>query len=178
MDISKVGPGRSVPDDIHCIIEVPLGGEPIKYEFDKESGALFVDRFLYTPMRYPVNYGFMPHTLGLDGDPLDIMVVGNRPLVPGAVLRVRPIGVLMMEDDGGRDEKVLCVPHQKLTRYYDRIHTYTDLPEESIDKIKHFFEHYKDLEPKKWVKIEGWHGVERAREIIVESLNRAKEAKA
>ncbi|MEL6286034.1 MAG: inorganic diphosphatase, partial [Pseudomonadota bacterium] len=116
MDISKISVGKNPPDDLNVIIEVPLGGEPIKYEIDKPSGAMFVDRFLYTAMRYPCNYGFVPHTLSLDGDPMDVMVVGQRALVPGAVVRARPVGVLLMEDDGGVDEKIIAVPHQKLTR--------------------------------------------------------------
>ena len=176
MDISKIGIGQNPPDDLNVIIEVPLGGEPIKYEIDKASGAMFVDRYLYTSMRYPCNYGFVPHTLSLDGDPIDVMVVGQRALVPGAVVRVRPIGVLLMEDDGGEDEKILAAPHPKLTRYYERIHNYTDLPETLCDRITHFFEHYKDLEPNKWVKVTGWEGVEKARELIKEAVERASTA--
>ena len=176
MDISKIGIGQNPPDDLNVLIEVPLGGDPIKYEIDKASGAMFVDRYLYTSMRYPCNYGFVPHTLSLDGDPIDVMVVGQRALVPGAVVRVRPIGVLLMEDDGGEDEKILAVPHPKLTRYYERIHNYTDLPETLCDRITHFFEHYKDLEPNKWVKVTGWEGVEKARELIKEAVERASTA--
>lgn len=175
MDISKIASGNNVPDDLNVLIEVPLGGEPIKYEIDKASGAMFVDRYLYTSMRYPCNYGFVPHTLSLDGDPIDVMVVGQRALVPGAVVRARPIGVLLMEDDGGEDEKILAVPHQKLTRYYEKIHNYTDLPETLCDRIEHFFAHYKDLEPNKWVKIKGWEGVEKARELINASVERFKQ---
>lgn len=172
MDISKISSGQNTPDDINVLIEVPLGGEPIKYEIDKTSGAMFVDRYLYTSMRYPCNYGFVPHSLSLDGDPIDVMVVGQRALVPGAVVRARPIGVLLMEDDGGEDEKILAVPHQKLTRYYEKIHNYTDLPETLCDRIQHFFQHYKDLEPNKWVKVRGWEGVEKARELINEAIAR------
>lgn len=174
MDLSKISPGKNPPDDIHVIIEVPLGGEPIKYEIDKASGAMFVDRFLYTSMRYPCNYGFVPHTLSLDGDPMDVMVVGQRALFPGAVVRVRPVGVLLMEDDGGHDEKIIAVPHQKLTRFYEKVHNYTDLPEILVDRIVHFFKHYKDMEPGKWVKVEGIEGVEKARELIMQSLARYK----
>ncbi len=174
MDISKIPVGQNPPDDLNVLIEVPLGGEPIKYEIDKASGAMFVDRFLYTAMRYPCNYGFVPHTLSLDGDPLDVMVVGQRSLVPGAVVRVRPVGVLLMEDDGGFDEKVLAVPHPKLTRFYEKVHTYTDLPEILVERIIHFFTHYKDMEPNKWVKIQGFEGVEKARELVVEAIERAK----
>lgn len=172
MDISKISVGEAPPDDINVIIEVPLGGEPIKYEIDKDSGAMFVDRFLYTAMRYPCNYGFVPHTLSLDGDPMDVMVVGQRALVPGAVVRARPVGVLLMEDDGGVDEKILAVPHQKLTRFYEKIDNYTDLPEILVDRIIHFFTHYKDMEPEKWVKVQGVEGVEKARELIGQAVDR------
>ncbi|MEO0815744.1 MAG: inorganic diphosphatase [Pseudomonadota bacterium] len=174
MDISKISIGENPPDDLNVLIEVPLGGEPIKYEIDKASGAMFVDRFLYTSMRYPCNYGFVPHTLSLDGDPMDVMVVGQRALVPGAVVRARPVGVLLMEDDGGVDEKILAVPHQKLTRFYEKVHNYTDLPEILVDRIVHFFTHYKDMEPNKWVKVEGIEGVEKARELITQAVERAK----
>ncbi|MEM1151298.1 MAG: inorganic diphosphatase [Pseudomonadota bacterium] len=174
MDISKIGIGKNPPDDLNIIVEVPLGGEPIKYEIDKASGAMFVDRFLYTSMRYPCNYGFVPHTLSLDGDPMDVMVVGQRALVPGAVVRARPVGVLLMEDDGGVDEKILAVPHQKLTPFYEKVRNYTDLPEILVERIVHFFTHYKDMEPGKWVKVEGIEGVEKARELIVEAIERAK----
>jgi len=173
MDISKISTGQNPPDDINVIIEVPLGGEPIKYEIDKASGAMFVDRFLYTAMRYPCNYGFVPHTLSLDGDPMDVMVVGQRALVPGAVVRVRPVGVLLMEDDGGIDEKIIAVPHQKLTRFYEKVHNYTDLPEILVDRIVHFFTHYKDMEPNKWVKVQGIEGVDKARELIGQAIERS-----
>ena len=177
MDISKISSGENPPSDINVIIEVPLGGEPIKYEIDKPSGAMFVDRFLYTSMRYPCNYGFVPHTLSLDGDPIDVMCVGQRALVPGSVLRARPVGVLLMEDDGGQDEKILAVPHSKLTRYYDKVNALSDLPEILIERITHFFEHYKDLEPNKWVKVEGWHGSEKAHELIEQAIKREAENK-
>ncbi|MGA1343851.1 MAG: inorganic diphosphatase [Hyphomonas sp.] len=176
MDLSKIKTGNNPPDDVNVLIEVPLGGDAIKYEIDKASGAMFVDRFLYTEMRYPCNYGFIPHTLSLDGDPVDVMVVGNRPLVPGCVLRVRPVGVLLMTDDKGSDEKVLAVPHPKLTAYYDKIATYHDLPQILIDKITHFFQHYKDLETGKWTRVEGWYGVDKARELIREGVERAGSA--
>ncbi len=174
MDISKIVAGQSLPDDINVLVEVPLGGDPIKYEIDKASGAMFVDRYLYTEMRYPCNYGFVPHTLSPDGDPIDVMVVGNRPLVPGSVVRARPVGVLMMTDDKGSDEKILAVPHQTLTSYYDKIATYHDLPNILIEKITHFFSHYKDLEKGKWTTIEGWAGIERARELISEAYARER----
>lgn len=175
MDISKITVGNNPPDDVNVIVEVPLGGDPIKYEIDKASGAMFVDRYLYTEMRYPCNYGFVPHTLSLDGDPIDVMVVGNRPLVPGSVVRARPVGVLMMTDDKGQDEKILAVPHQALTRYYDKISTYQDLPSILVEKIQHFFEHYKDLETGKWSKIDGWLGVEKARELIQMAVEREQQ---
>ncbi|MEM1390181.1 MAG: inorganic diphosphatase [Pseudomonadota bacterium] len=173
MDMMKIATGTNPPDDINVIVEVPLGGDAIKYEFDKDSGAMFVDRFLYTEMRYPANYGFVPHTLSLDGDPIDVMVVGNRPLVPGSVVRARPVGVLLMTDDKGPDEKVLAVPHPQLTSYYDKIASYHDLPTLLIEKITHFFTHYKDLEQGKWSNVEGWAGVEKARDLIREAVERA-----
>lgn len=176
MDLSKIASGQNLPDDFNVLVEVPLGGDPIKYEIDKASGAMFVDRYLYTEMRYPCNYGFIPHTLSLDGDPIDVMVVGNRPLVPGSVVRARPVGVLMMTDDKGEDEKILAVPHHELTAYYDMIANYRDLPQTLIDKITHFFEHYKDLEKGKWTRIEGWFGTEKARELIQLSVERVKKS--
>lgn len=173
MDMSKIPVGENPPFDVNVIIEVPLGGEPIKYELDKASGAMFVDRFLYTAMRYPCNYGFIPHTLSDDGDPTDVLVVGNRALMPGSVIRARPIGVLMMEDEAGIDEKIVAVPHNKLSRYYDKIKDHSDLPEILLDRISHFFEHYKDLEPDKWVKIIGWESREKAGELIDRSIKAA-----
>jgi inorganic pyrophosphatase len=155
---------------------VPVGGEPIKYEMDKAAGTLVVDRFLYTPMRYPGNYGFIPHTLSTDGDPIDVLVCNTRTIVPGAVINCRPIGVLVMEDDGGGDEKVLAVPSPKLSQRYDKVKNYTDLPPITVKQIEHFFTHYKDLEPGKWVKIGHWGNAEEARRLIVESIERAKAA--
>jgi len=176
MDISKVPVGNNPPFDINVIIEVPLGGEPIKYELDKDSGAMFVDRFLYTAMRYPCNYGFIPHTLSNDGDPTDVLVVGNRALMPGSVIRARAVGVLMMEDEAGVDEKIVAVPHQKLSRYYDDIKLHSDLPQILLDRISHFFEHYKDLEPDKWVKILGWESREKAGQLIIDGIKAANKA--
>ena len=173
MDMSKIPAGDNPPSDINVIIEVPLGGEPIKYEMDKASGAMFVDRFLYTSMRYPCNYGFIPHTLSNDGDPTDVMVYGNRALMPGSVVRARPIGVLMMEDEAGIDEKILAVPHPKLTRYYDKIGEYTDMPDILLERITHFFDHYKDLEKEKWVKVLGWEDREKAEELITAAITAA-----
>jgi inorganic pyrophosphatase len=170
MDLSKIPAGKNPPEDIYVVIEVPLGGEPIKYEIDKSSGAMFVDRYLYTSMRYPCNYGFVPHTLADDGDAVDVMVLGQRPLVPGAVVRARPIGVLIMEDEAGQDEKILAAPHHKLTRYYDNINTYEDVQPILLERIRHFFEHYKDLETDKWVKVREWRSREEAMRLIAEGV--------
>jgi inorganic pyrophosphatase len=174
MRIEAIATGTNPPDDVNVIIEVPVGGEPIKYEMDKDAGTLVVDRFLYTPMRYPGNYGFVPHTLSGDGDPIDVLICNTRELVPGCVINVRPIGVLIMEDNAGQDEKVLAVPSPHLTKRYENVFNYTDLPQITLDQVAHFFEHYKDLEPGKWVKIGGWHDADRAREMIVEAIDRAK----
>lgn len=176
MDISKITTGENPPFDVNAIIEVPLGGEPIKYEIHKPSGAMYVDRYLYTSMRYPCNYGFLPHTLSQDGDPTDILVIGNRPVMPGCILRARPIGVLMMEDEAGMDEKIVAVPHQSLTMYYDQIQSYKDIPQVMQDRIPHFFEHYKDLEPNKWVKILGWESKEKAAELIMAGIEADQKA--
>ena len=174
MRIDAIAIGTNPPDDVNVIVEVPVGGQPIKYEMDKEAGVLVVDRFLYTPMTYPGNYGFVPHTLSGDGDPIDVLICNTRELVPGCLINVRPIGVLIMEDNAGQDEKVIAVPTQKLTRRYDKVLNYTDLPEITLKQIEHFFEHYKDLEPGKWVKIGGWHDADYARKMIVEAIERAK----
>ncbi len=173
MRIDAVPIGPNPPHDVNVIIEVSIGGEPIKYEMDKASGALVVDRFLYTPMRYPGNYGFIPHTLSGDGDPCDVLVANTRAIVPGAVMSVRPVGVLIMEDDGGVDEKIIAVPSRKLTARYQSIQRHTDLPEITIQQIEHFFSHYKDLEPGKWVKIMRWGEVEEAKEMIEAGIARA-----
>lgn len=173
MRLDAIAIGRNPPEDINVVVEVPIGGEPIKYEMDKEAGTIVVDRFLYTPMRYPGNYGFVPHTLSEDGDPIDVLVANTRPIIAGAVINVRPIGVLVMEDDGGGDEKIIAVPSPRLTQRYAHVHNYTDLPEISWKQIEHFFLHYKDLEPGKWVKIEGLAGPERAHEMIREAVERA-----
>ena len=174
MRIDAIPIGHNPPHDINVIIEVAIGGEPIKYEMDKDSGTLFVDRFLYTPMRYPGNYGFVPHTLSEDGDPIDVLVANTRPIIPGAVINVRPVGVLKMEDDAGGDEKIIAVPMPKLTRRYEHIHEHTDLPTITVQQIQHFFEHYKDLEPGKWVKLRGWGGAAEARRLITEAIARAR----
>ena len=173
MRLDKISAGNDAPNDINVIIEVPVGGEPIKYEMDKDSGALFVDRFLYTPMRYPGNYGFVPHTLSEDGDPIDVLVCNTRPIMPGAVMNCRPIGVLVMEDDGGQDEKLIAVPSAKLSSRYENVHSYNDLPAITREQVQHFFEHYKDLEPGKWVNIEHWGDVTEAKSFIEAALQRA-----
>ncbi len=174
MRIDAISIGKNPPDDVNVIIEVPVGGHPIKYEMDKEAGTLVVDRFLYTPMTYPGNYGFVPHTLSLDGDPIDVLVCNSRPLVPGCVISVRPVGVLVMEDDGGQDEKVIAVPSRNVSARFDTINNYTDLPQITLQQIEHFFEHYKDLEPGKWVKIGGWRDVNEAKKMILDAVARAK----
>jgi inorganic pyrophosphatase len=175
MDLSAVSVGANPPHDINVIIEVPIGGEPIKYELHKPSGILFVDRFLYTSMRYPGNYGFIPHTLSDDGDPCDVLVVNTRAITPGAMMSVRPVGVLFMEDEAGGDEKIIAVPSSKLTKRYDGVKSYADLPEITIKQVQHFFEHYKDLEDGKWVKVLRWGGIEDAHRLILEGVERAKQ---
>jgi inorganic pyrophosphatase len=176
MRIDAIAIGNNPPHDVNVIIEVPIGGEPIKYEMDKAAGTLVVDRFLHTPMRYPGNYGFVPHTLSEDGDPIDVLVANTRPIVPGAVINVRPVGVLKMQDEAGGDEKIIAVPVPKLTKRYEHVVEHTDLPEITLQQIRHFFEHYKDLEPGKWVKVLGWGDAAEARKLIVEAIDRAKKA--
>jgi len=177
MRLDAIAIGLNPPEDINVIIEVPVGGEPIKYEMDKASGTLFVDRFLYTPMVYPGNYGFVAHTLSSDGDPIDVLVCNTRAIIPGAVMNCRPVGVLVMEDNAGGDEKIIAVPSTKLTRRYEKVLTYKDLPDITIQQIEHFFAHYKDLEPGKWVKIDHWGGVDEAKRLILEAVARADKAK-
>jgi inorganic pyrophosphatase len=174
MRLDAIAIGKNPPEDVNVVIEVPIGGEPIKYELDKAAGTLVVDRFLYTAMRYPGNYGFVPHTLSDDGDPIDVLVANTRPIIPGAVINVRPIGVLKMEDDAGGDEKIIAVPAPKLTQRYAHVMNYSDLPAITLQQIQHFFEHYKDLEPGKWVKMLGWGDAAEARKLIAEAIVRAK----
>jgi len=174
MNLSAISLGAHVPHDVNVVIEVPIGGEPIKYEMDKDAGALVVDRFLYTSMRYPGNYGFIPHTLSDDGDPCDVIVANTRAIIPGAIMSVKPVGVLIMEDEAGQDEKIVAVPSVKLTRRYEKVENYTDLPEITLHQIEHFFEHYKDLEPGKWVKIVRWGDMAEAHRLILEGIERAK----
>ncbi len=178
MNLDAIPIGENPPDDVNVIVEVAIGGEPIKYEMNKAAGALFVDRFLYTPMRYPGNYGFIPHTLSDDGDPIDVLVANTRPIIAGAIINVRPIGVLRMEDDGGGDEKIIAVPSPRITRRYLHVHDHTDLPQITLEQIQHFFEHYKDLEPGKWVKVNGWGDAAEARRFITDAIARARLATA
>ena len=174
MSLLNVPAGKDLPEDIYVVIEIPANADPIKYEVDKESGALFVDRFMSTAMFYPCNYGYINHTLSLDGDPVDVLVPTPYPLEPGSVIRCRPVGVLKMTDESGEDAKLVAVPVQKLTSNYDKVHTIEDLPEILIKQITHFFEHYKDLEAGKWVKVDGWDNAEAAKAEIVASFERAK----
>ena len=174
MRIDAIPVGSNPPEEINVVVEVPIGGEPIKYELDKDAGALFVDRFLYTPMRYPGNYGFVPHTLSEDGDPIDVLIANTRPLIAGCVMACRPIGVLVMEDEKGQDEKIVAVPTSQISQRWENVHEFQDLPKITRDQITHFFEHYKDLEPGKWVKVENWGDAARAKEMIVEAIKRAQ----
>ena len=177
MRLEAIATGKNPPDEVNVVVEVPVGGEPIKYEMDKASGALVVDRFLYTSMRYPGNYGFIPHTLSDDGDPCDVLIANQRGIIPGAIVACRPVGVLLMEDEAGGDEKIVAVPVPKLTRRYEDVHNYTDLPDITLKQIQHFFEHYKDLEGTKWVKVLGWGDAAAARALIVKAMQRAQAAK-
>jgi len=174
MNLDAIAIGKDPPREVNVVVEVPLGGEPIKYEMHKASGALFVDRFLYTPMRYPGNYGFIPHTLSDDGDPCDVLIANTRPIMAGAVMSVRPVGVLKMRDEAGGDEKIVAVPGHRLTQRYDGIRNYTDLPAITARQIEHFFTHYKDLEPDKWVELIGWGDAEEARRLVEEAVARAR----
>ena len=170
MALEHVPTGRDVPNDVNVVIEIPMNSEPVKYEVDKASGAIFVDRVLTTPMRYPCNYGYIPHTLSGDGDPADVLVVMPLPLVPGCVIRCRPVGMLKMTDEAGADTKIIAVPVSKVFPAYDNVRTIDDLPEQMRERIQHFFEHYKDLEKGKWVKVEGWEGPDAARAEIMAAV--------
>ena len=172
MEISKLPTGRNPPEEVNVVIEVPLRSDPIKYELDKESGWIFVDRYLYTTMFYPCNYGFIPQTLAEDGDPIDVMVIGRLPVQAGVVMRVNPIGVLKMEDEAGMDEKILAKPIDQITLINRNVQSYRDVPEIDLQRIAHFFAHYKDLEPSKWVKVLGWGDFDEARELVVEGIAR------
>lgn len=178
MDMSKIPLGRNPPWDVNVIVEVPLGADPVKYELDKASGAMYVDRFLHTAMFYPANYGFIPHTLCGDGDPVDVLVVSRTPVVPGAVVRSRPIGVMFMEDEGGIDEKIIAVPHDTLHPYYTNVSSYRDLPEILREQIGHFFTHYKDLEKDKWARVDRWGEAGEAAKVIENSIAAYEAGKA
>jgi inorganic pyrophosphatase len=173
MDLAKIPAGRAPPDDFNVVVEIPQGGEPVKYELDKESGAMVVDRFLHSAMFYPGNYGFVPHTLAEDGDPLDVLIVGPVPVVPGAVVRCRAVGALMMEDEHGPDEKIIAVPVDALHPYYSDVRSYRDLPPILCDQIAHFFRHYKDLETGKWVNIRRWADAGEAAALITAGIARS-----
>ena len=174
MSLHLVPSGKNLPDDLNVIIEIPLNGDPIKYEVDKDSGAIFVDRMLGTAMHYPCNYGYVPHTLCGDGDPVDVLVIMPLALIPGSVVRCRPVGVLKMTDESGEDAKIVAVPHDKVTPLYQSVESVRDLPEITLNQIAHFFEHYKDLEKGKWVKIKGWEGPEAAKAEISNGVARFK----
>ena len=177
MDIARIPVGANPPWEVNVIVEVPLGGVPVKYEIDKASGAMFVDRFLHTAMHYPCNYGFVPHTLSDDGDPVDMLIAGRVPVIPGAVVRARPIGVLIMEDEKGQDEKVLSVPVDDLHPFYTNVGSYRNLPKILLEQIAHFFNHYKDLEEGKWVEIKRWGDPDEACRMIEEAIVRAEKEK-
>jgi len=174
MNLDKLPIGKDAPNDLNVIIENPKGAAPVKYEMDKDSGMMFVDRFVHTSMIYPANYGFIPHTLGGDDDPVDMMVLGELPVIPGAVLRARPVAVLMMEDDGGMDEKIIGVPVSKMFPYHDNINDLDDIRPIIREQIEHFFMHYKDLEKGKWAKVLGWEGADKAKSLIMEGIENAK----
>jgi inorganic pyrophosphatase len=178
MALDLVPTGRDVPNEINVVIEIPMNAEPVKYEVDKASGAIFVDRVLTTPMRYPCNYGYIPHTLAGDGDPADVLVIMPMPLVPGSVIRCRVVGMLQMQDEAGEDTKLVAVPISKVFPAYDHVTSVDQLPDLTKDRIQHFFEHYKDLEKGKWVKVEGWVGAEEAQAEILAGVGRYNASKA
>lgn len=172
MGLNQVNSGKNVPNEVNVIIEIPMNSGPVKYEVDKSSGVLRVDRFMTSAMYYPTNYGYVPHTLSLDGDPVDVLVVAPVPLLSGSVIACRPIGMLEMTDESGQDAKILAVPTLKLTKLYQDIETVDDLPIQLKQSIEHFFHHYKDLEEGKWVKINGWKGIDAAFAEINDSIKR------
>lgn len=176
MNLDRVNSGRDLPNDFNVIIEIPMNADPVKYEVDKETGAMFVDRFMSTAMHYPCNYGYIPHTLSEDGDPVDVLVISPVSLITGVVVRCRPLGMLQMTDEAGEDAKILAVPVDKLCSLYRKIKSHTDLPELVLSQISHFFAHYKDLEIGKWVKINGWVGVKEAEAEIMSGVKRYKSA--
>jgi inorganic pyrophosphatase len=176
MNLDRVDSGRDVPNDINVIIEIPSHSDPVKYEVDKKTGAMFVDRFMNTAMHYPCNYGYVPHTLSKDGDPVDVLVVTPVPLISGSVIRCRPVGVLKMTDESGDDAKVLAVPADELCRIFRKVRDIDDVQPELLEQIAHFFEHYKDLDEGKWVRVDGWGGIEDAKAEIMSSVALFKEA--
>ncbi len=176
MILERVPPGKNIPNDINVIIEIPAHSDPVKYEVDKDTGAMFVDRFMNTAMFYPCNYGYVPHTLSEDGDPVDVLVVTPIPLLTGSVIRCRPVGLLRMTDESGVDVKILAVPVDKLSPLYRDVNSHRDLPSLLLDQIAHFFDHYKDLEPGKWVKLDGWFGPDEAKQEIVDGVARYQTA--
>ncbi|MGA1207641.1 MAG: inorganic diphosphatase [Litorivicinaceae bacterium] len=173
MSFRDIPAGKDIPNDIYVVIEIPANSTPIKYEIEKDYDAVFVDRFMATPMFYPANYGYVPNTLADDGDPLDVLVVTPYPVMPGSVIRARPIGILDMSDEAGRDSKVVAVPHDKLSALYRDVKEPADLGQLLLDQIAHFFENYKDLEPGKWVKVDGWRGADAARDAVIASVEAA-----
>lgn len=175
MNLDRVGPGK-VPSEMNVIIEIPAHSDPVKYELDKDTGAMFVDRFMNTAMNYPCNYGYVPHTLSSDGDPVDVLVLTTYPLIPGSVIRCRPVGVLKMTDESGDDAKVLAVPSDKISRMYRGIQDFRDIQGVVLEQIAHFFEHYKDLDEGKWVRVDGWYGLDEAKEEIMASIQMYKDA--
>lgn len=174
MSYRNLSTGNDVPEEVNVLIENPMGGDPVKYELDKDSGMMFVDRFLHTAMYYPGNYGFIPNTLSEDGDPVDVLVLGMVPVMPGAVIRSRPVGVVLMEDEKGGDEKIIAVPVAKLHPYHDNVDDYDQIRPILREQIEHFFSHYKDLEKNKWVKVKGWGDAATAKRMILEGVERAK----
>lgn len=172
MSLKNISAGKKAPDEVNVVVEIPTNSDPVKYEVDKDSGVLFVDRFLNTAMFYPCNYGYVPQTLSEDGDPVDVLVITPAPLICGSVIEVRPVGLLKMTDEKGKDAKVLAVPKSKLSNLYDKIQNIEDVPQQILATISHFFEHYKDLEPGKWVKVDGWEGVNAAKKEICDSIER------
>ncbi len=176
MNLDKVTEGKNAPNEINVVIEIPAHAEPVKYELDKETGAMFVDRFMNTAMHYPCNYGYVPHTLSKDGDPVDVLVLTTYALIPGSVIQCRPIGVLKMTDESGDDAKVLAVPLDRMSKHFRKVSDFRDIPEITLEQIAHFFEHYKDLDEGKWVRVEGWYGIDEAKQEILDSIEMFKNA--
>jgi len=176
MNLDRVDPGENCPNEINVVIEIPTDADPVKYELDKKTGAMYVDRFMNTAMHYPCNYGYVPHTLSKDGDPVDVMVVTTYPLIPGSVILARPIGVLKMTDESGDDAKILAVPNDRCSRMYRGVQDFRDMPGVILEQIAHFFEHYKDLDEGKWVRVGGWYGIDEAKQEILDSIQMYKDA--